>query len=139
LINPNTRDLPGIPHRRRDAELTKKLYRADAGADRRRQRYEQATRGALNSRQGLFNMTSDSGLFHTAAQLTAEGALREVVHWVGRDTVIWTPLYEAKMIDFFDHRSGSYHSRGDERGYRVRASPLGRHNLQRHILGGENR
>lgn len=29
------------------------------------------------------------------------------------------PLYEAKMMNFFDHRFGSYDGRGDDRGYRV--------------------
>jgi len=39
------------------------------------------------------------------------GAIRAQEHFV--------PLYEAKMINFFDHRFGSYGQRGADRGFRV--------------------
>jgi hypothetical protein len=64
-------------------------------------------------------MANDSGLFRTAAQLTADGAQRDGPNWIARDKAVWVPLYEAKMASFFDHRAGSYESRGVERGYRV--------------------
>ncbi|MBZ9857064.1 N-6 DNA methylase [Mesorhizobium sp. CA13] len=31
----------------------------------------------------------------------------------------WVPLYEGKMLHFFDHRAAGYGERGDDRGYRV--------------------
>ncbi|MEO5367804.1 MAG: N-6 DNA methylase [Magnetococcus sp. WYHC-3] len=117
LINPNTKTCP-VFRSRRDAELTKKVYsRVPVLIDE--------TKGKAGNpwnitfRQGLFNMTSDSGLFRTAEQLTQMGAMREGVKWRDGDGTVWVPLYEAKMISFFDHRAGSFESRGSDRGYRV--------------------
>ena len=82
----------------------------------------------------MFHMSNDSGLFRNAQQLTAEGFVREGTDWVpdglrprqgvlevegmnegslslsGGGPVIkrYVPLYEAKMISFFDHRFGGY-------------------------------
>jgi hypothetical protein len=93
----------------------------------------------------MFHMSNDAGLFRTAKQLAEAGCVRERTDWIepavgpargalaadekelqGRSTSgaplggrRFVPLYEAKMISFFDHRAGSYHSRGDDRGYRV--------------------
>jgi hypothetical protein len=87
-------------------------------------------------------MTSDSGLFRTADQLREAGYQQEGPQWVlpiQRPASIETaqpshldqydgqaappdtyvPLYEAKMIHFFDHRFGSYGDRGEDRGYRI--------------------
>lgn len=146
-INPNTKTAP-VFRARADAELTTAIY------NRIPVLIEESKSAAGNPwgvefRQGLFNMTSDSGLFRTAAQLTAEGWVREGTDWVrlegvkprqgamslggGRDALHldlstgatasreerYVPLYEAKMIHFFDHRFGDYGARGDDRGYRV--------------------
>lgn len=79
----------------RDAELTKKLYRAapvlidDTRPD--------GNPWGIRFSQGLFNMTSDSHLF-----ADAPGAGR-------------LPLYEAKMIHQFDHRWATYTLDGDSR------------------------
>lgn len=102
LINPNTLTFP-IFRSERDAELTKKLYRAapvlidESRAD--------GNPWGITFSQGLFNMTSDSGLF---ANAPGEGLL---------------PLYEAKMINFYDHRAGTYAGRDGGRGFRVLPSP----------------
>jgi hypothetical protein len=106
-INPNTRTAP-IFRSRADAELTAKVYA------RLPVLIHEAKGSAGNSwniefRQGLFNMTSDSGLFRSATQLTDSGFRRD-----GRDFVKanngdrYVPLYEAKMMSFYDHRFGSY-------------------------------
>ncbi len=100
LINPNTRTCP-VFRSERDAELTKKLYRAapvliaegEADADGRVLRPEVNPWG-ISFSQGLFNMTSDSGLFNGAQ--AAPGALQSL------------PLYEAKMIHQFDHRWATF-------------------------------
>jgi hypothetical protein len=116
-INPNTKTAP-VFRARRDAELTAQVY------DRVPVLIEES-RGAGGNpwgaefRQGLFNMTSDSGLFRTAAQLAAEGSERDGPDWVQHGGERYVPLYEAKMFNFFDHRFGDYQSRGDDRGYRV--------------------
>lgn len=97
-LNPNTRTTP-IFRSLVDAELTAKIYRnVPVLWDETR---EDGNPWGLSFRQGLFNMTSDSHLFRTEP---------------GPGLV---PLYEAKMIHQFDHRFGSYETRGAERGYRV--------------------
>jgi hypothetical protein len=114
-INPNTRTAP-VFRSRADAELTARIY------GRVPVLIEEAKGRAGNpwgvSFARLFDMSNDSGLFRTAAQLRETGFTRDGTDWVG-DTARYVPLYEAKMADFFDHRSASYDDRGDTRGYRV--------------------
>ncbi|MCX7692682.1 MAG: SAM-dependent DNA methyltransferase, partial [Tepidimonas taiwanensis] len=104
LINPNTRTCP-VFRSRRDAELTKKLYRAapvlirEAVVDAEgRVLAPEVNPWGISFSQGLFNMTSDSGLFHDAP--AAAGQPRRL------------PLYEAKMIRQFDHRWATYEAAG---------------------------
>jgi hypothetical protein len=40
-------------------------------------------------------------------------------NWVDPDGEMWVPLYEPRMVDFYDPRAASYASRGEERVYRV--------------------
>lgn len=87
LINPNTLTCP-VFRSERDAELTKKIYRAtpvliDEGK-------EGGNPWEIRFMQGTHNMASDSHLFHSSP---GEGLL---------------PLYEAKMIHQFDHRWATY-------------------------------
>jgi hypothetical protein len=110
-INPNTKTAP-VFRARADAELAAKIY------DRVPVLIDEAKGAAGNPwgvefRQGLFNMTSDSGLFRTAAQLTEAGYARDGTDWVtsaarSRQASRYVPLYEAKMIHQFDHRWASY-------------------------------
>nr|WP_313634771.1 N-6 DNA methylase [Brevundimonas diminuta] len=114
-INPNTKTAP-VFRSRHDAELTASIYnRVPVLIDEDR---EGGNPWGVEFRQGLFNMTSDSGLFRTAAQLENGGFHREGADWV-REGGRYIPLYEAKMTNFFDHRFGDYSSRGNDRGYRV--------------------
>jgi hypothetical protein len=85
----------------------------------------------IEFRQGLFNMTTDSGLFRTATQLYEAGFERQGTDWVlfvqpsvpnESASVVKTskskssetsprqyvPLYEAKMAHQYDHRWASY-------------------------------
>jgi hypothetical protein len=101
-LNPNTRTCP-VFRSQKDAELAKKIYgRVSVLFDEKK---ADGNPWGVSFRQGLFNMTSDSSLFRDASQ-------RDELHEPMR-------LYEAKMIDFYDHRRGSYHTRGSDRGYRV--------------------
>lgn len=98
LINPNTLTCP-VFRSKRDAELTKKLYRAapvliyEANAED-----NSANAGELPAEnlwgitfsQGLFNMTSASHLFKD------------------EESPNHLPLYEAKLIHHFDHRWATY-------------------------------
>lgn len=93
LLNPNTLTCP-VFRSERDAELTKKLYRAapvlidESRAD--------GNQWGI-SFMAMMHMSSDSHLFFDAPQ---RGLL---------------PLYEAKLIHQFDHRWATYTSDGDSR------------------------
>ncbi|MCZ2096693.1 MAG: N-6 DNA methylase [Anaerolineae bacterium] len=98
LINPNTRTCP-VFRSRRDAELTKKLYRAAPVLIAEAQ--PNASGGMVNevnpwgiSFQRMLDMSNDSSLFHDAPE--SPGEPRRL------------PLYEAKMIHQFDHRWATY-------------------------------
>jgi hypothetical protein len=54
----------------------------------------------------MFDMSNDSGLFRTAAQLLESGFVREDSDWMGEER--YMPLYEAKMIHQLDHRWATY-------------------------------
>lgn len=97
LINPNTVTCP-LFRSNCDAELTKKLYRA-APVLISEGPLEGNPWGIRFMRQ--LDMASDSHLFHDSA---GPGRL---------------PLYEAKMIEQYDHRAGSYEKRTGDRGFRV--------------------
>lgn len=115
-INPNTKTAP-VFRARRDAELTASIYhRVPVLIDE--SKGSAGNLWAVEFRQGLFNMTSDSGLFHTAEQLRDAGWTRHGTDWVhGGNRMV--PLYEAKMAYFYDHRSSGYGARDGERGHRV--------------------
>ncbi|MBN3815247.1 N-6 DNA methylase [Paraburkholderia sp. Se-20369] len=97
LINPNTRTCPTF-RTGADAETTKRLYRdapvlvRDGVADGNPWSIRFMT---------LMHMSADSGLFSETNRLDL------------------LPLYEAKMIEQFDHRAGSYETRTGDRGFRV--------------------
>jgi hypothetical protein len=112
-INPNTKTAP-VFRSRADAELTAKIYaRVPVLIDE--SKGKDGNRWGVEFRQGLFNMTSDSGLFRTAAQLAEAGFVRDGSDWVERQSVErYVPLYEAKMIHQFDHRWATYDA-GDSR------------------------
>lgn len=130
-INPNTFTAP-IFRTSVDAELIAKVYASvpvlinDAAGPK-------GNSWGIDFRQGLFNMTSDSGLFCTAVQLRGAGFVRDETDWTlpegltprqraldlsgGRDASRlalhggahrqperYVPLYEAKMVHQFDHR-----------------------------------
>lgn len=106
LLNPNTLTCP-IFRSKRDAELTKYIYRRVPVLIReaRDGQPEQNPWGIKFLR--MFDMSNDSGLFRTKEQLEAEGwALRGNVFEKEGDRYL--PLYEAKMIWHFDHRWATY-------------------------------
>jgi hypothetical protein len=103
LINPNTKTAP-IFRRRRDAEITKAIYRRvpvlvrDDDPDGNPWGIEY---------QRMFDMANDSHLFRTADELQAEGATLTGNSWV-KGKQKWLPLYEAKMAHQYNHRDGDY-------------------------------
>ena len=101
LINPNTVTCP-IFRSQWDAVLTKKLYRATPIliAEGRLEGEPDVNPWGIHFVQGLFNMTSDSGLFYDKP--------------AGLELPPRLPLYEAKMIHQFDHRWATYNDAPDK-------------------------
>ncbi len=99
LINPNTRTCP-VFRSERDAELTKKLYRAapvlirEAQTDAEGRVIVPEVNPWGIRFQAMLHMANDSGLFFDGP--AAPGQPRRL------------PLYEAKMIHQFDHRWATY-------------------------------
>jgi hypothetical protein len=101
LVNPNTHTCP-VFRSRRDAELTKAIYRrVPILIDHNRQ--------AGGNPWGIsfvrmFDQTNDAELFRTADQLAKEGLKLRGNRWQLRNHV-FLPLYEAKMVQAYDHRA----------------------------------
>lgn len=109
LLNPNTKNLPMF-RSRKEAGLTAQIYQQlpilwHEGR-------QDGNPWGITFKH-LFNMTDDSGLFHTRGQLEADG-------WKMRGNIFaldgkkMLPVYEGKMAHLFDHRWASYYDVGDE-------------------------
>jgi len=103
LLNQNTRTCP-IFRSKRDANLTKYIYKRVPVLINK-------TRKEGGNPWGIdfftmFHQSSDAGLFHTAEQLKSDGFKRDGAIWKKRKQV-FLPLYEAKMVQMFDHRAAS--------------------------------
>ncbi len=104
-VNPNTGTSP-VFRNRRDADITVRIYEQHPVLVDR-SRGDERRAWPVRFMQGLFNMTSDSHLFLTAAQLQAEGYYPvEGSRWKRGDET-YLPLYEGKMVQAFDHRAAS--------------------------------
>ena len=111
LLNPNTLTCP-VFRSERDAELTKKLYRAAPVLIREatEDEPEQNPWGIRFSR--LFDMSNDSGLFRTHDDLIQQGATETGAVWEQGGTRSLS-LYEAKMVHHYDHRWATYDTDGE--------------------------
>jgi Eco57I restriction-modification methylase len=104
LVNPNTGTAP-IFRTKRDAELTTAIYaRVPVLVDR--------SSGAAKSvwpvkYVRMFDMTLDSGLFKSKAQLDKLGAYPVGGNLWKKGDEDFVPLYEGKMVQAFDHRAAS--------------------------------
>ena len=109
LMNPNTLTVP-LFRARADSDLTEKLYRTAPVLVERRAGHPEGDKNpwGIVFQQGLYNMTSASGSFRTAPQLSRDGFERDGSNWSHDDGRIFVPLFESKMIHHFDHRYGSY-------------------------------
>lgn len=103
LLNPNTRTCP-IFRTRRDADLTRTLYR-------RIPILVDETRKKGGNPWGvrfvrMFDQTNDAELFHLPKDLAAKGLKPDGACWKkGKQRFL--PLYEAKMVQAYDHRAAS--------------------------------
>ena len=104
-INPNTNTAP-IFRSREDARLTSKIYsRTPILWDENKT--ESGNYWGI-SFMAMFHMANDSGLFHTADQLSSSGCVRDGSNWRSPDRELFVPLYEAKAIHQFNHRWATY-------------------------------
>ena len=102
MLNPNTRTCP-IFRSRADAELTKAIYRrVPVLLDESR---EEGGNPWGIKYLTMFHQTNDAELFQSPAQLQKMGCRLEGNRWVGKGGTL--PLYEAKMIQAYDHRAAS--------------------------------
>lgn len=119
LLNPNTRTAP-VFRRARDARITKEIYQ-------RVPVMLNETTGenpwGISFKQGLFNMTSDSGLFRTAEQLEKDGYTLDGNRY-RKDEDEYLPLYEPKLFHQFDHRYNTYKGVPEESKFNVKAFAL---------------
>ena len=106
-VNPNTGTAP-VFRTRRDAEITRGIYERHPvlvehsyGADRKAWPVRYA--------QGLFNMTSDSHLFRTSAQLESAGFYPVQGNRWKKGEELYLPFYQGRMVHQFDHRANSVH------------------------------
>ena len=106
LFNPNTRTCP-IFRTRRDMEIARKMYRR-VGVFWREEGVGEAEVNPWGvSFMQMFNMTSDSGIFRTRAELTDEGWELDGNVFVRGDER-YLPLYEAKLFHQYDHRFATF-------------------------------
>ena len=103
LVNPNTHTCP-IFRTRRDAKLTKAIYeRVPILIDESRK--EGGNPWGINYML-MFHQSFDAKLFKDPKELQGEGYRLEGNIWVKRKHR-YLPLYEAKMIQAYDHRAAS--------------------------------
>jgi len=121
MFNPNTRTCP-IFRRRRDYELTKKVYE-HAPILINKSGKKEKNPWAIEFKT-MFHMTNDSHLFRTSAELEKDGFyLVEGNVYKKGDEALYLPLYEGKMIHYFDHRYANGVA-GDERLISTQASEV---------------
>ena len=103
-VNPNTGTAP-VFRTRRDADITRLIYgRHPVLVDR--SRGEERRVWPVHYHR-MYDMTNDSSLFRTAAQLEAGGFYRVAGNRWKKGSELCLPLYEGKMVQAFDHRAAS--------------------------------
>lgn len=107
-LNTNTKTCP-VFRTSRDAKLTAKIYRNSTIL------YNEITgENPWNVKFGsMFNMSTDSYLFRTYAQLTTQGATLNGNTFTTVDGEIYVPLYEGKMIWHYNHHYGTWTTEGE--------------------------
>jgi N-6 DNA Methylase len=111
ILNPNSKTAP-VFRSRADAELMRKIY-ANVPILIDETKAEAGNQWGIRFAR-MFDMSNDSTVFRTAAQLRAAGGIRRGMEWdVPAESAIadqgnWLPLYEAKMVHHFDHRWATY-------------------------------
>lgn len=103
LLNPNTQTCP-IFRSTRDAEITKRIYRnVPILIDRTRERGGNPW-GIRFVR--MFDQTNDAELFRDAGFFFKNRYELQGNRWI-KGKKVYLPLYEAKMVQMYDHRAAS--------------------------------
>ena len=107
-LNPNTKTCP-VFRTSRDAKLTAKIYRNSTIL------YNEVTgENPWNVKFArMLDMSNDSYLFRTYAQLTELGATLNGNTFTTVDGETYVPLYEGKMIWHYNHHYGSWPIEGE--------------------------
>jgi len=102
-MNPNTRTCP-VLRTSTDAKLLRKIYNRIPSFV-----VEETDENPwhVEFRQGLFNMTSDSGEFLLKTDLEKKGYELRGNYFIKGDS-IYLPLYEAKLMHQYNHRHGTF-------------------------------
>jgi hypothetical protein len=109
VLNPNTRTCP-IFRSQRDAEITKAIYRrVPVLVDKNRE--EGGNPWGIKFLR-MFDQTNDAELFHEPEKLKKSGYKRHGPNWK-KGKKVFLPLYEAKMIQMYDHRAAMVISKTD--------------------------
>jgi hypothetical protein len=103
LLNPNTQTCP-VFRSKRDANLTKYIYKRVPVLVNKTRKQGGNPWGIKFVR--MFDQTNDTELFHTAEQLKSDGFKSDGPNWK-KGKKVFQPLYEAKMVQMFDHRAAS--------------------------------
>jgi hypothetical protein len=102
LVNPNTRTCP-IFRTKRDAELTKAIYkRVPVLIDESRK--EGGNPWSVKFVR-MFDQTNDAEKFVDGATLKEQGFKLDGNRWTKGKDRLYRPLYEAKMVQAYDHRA----------------------------------
>lgn len=107
-LNPNTKTCP-VFRTSRDAKLTAKIYRNSTIL------YNELTgENPWNVKfSRMLDMSNDSYLFRTYAQLTAQGATLNGNTFTTVNSETYVPLYEGKMIWHYNHHYGTWPTEGE--------------------------
>ncbi len=103
-VNPNTGTAP-VFRTRRDADITRGIYDRHPVLVDHSKREEDSMWSVKYNR--MFDMTNDSGLFRTAAQLEGGGFYPVQGNRWKKGEDLYLPLYQGRMILHFDHRANS--------------------------------
>ncbi len=121
-LNPNTRTCP-IFRTRRDADLTRAIYgRVPVLIDRNRKEGGNPWGVRFFT---MFHQTNKAALFSTREELKAARCARDGAFWK-KGKKRYLPLYEAKMVQAYDHRAASVVVKADNwmrQGQTVETSP----------------
>lgn len=114
-LNPNTKTCP-IFRTSKDAELTAKIYRNSTillkEAKDKYDAYKDLNPWKVKFAR-MLDMSNDSYLFKTYAQLVQEGAkLKDNIFELEDETYV--PLYEGKMIWHYNHHYGTWPTEGED-------------------------